>query len=186
MSEGDSQIGDALANAQRLFDQKDFDAAFNQFQAVLRVDFDNLTALTAMGKILVVGEQFDEAITIFSHATDVAPDELAPRSQLVGLLHREGRFAEIFNHIDPLIDLEPENPAWYTIAAYLFHSKGEPDKVRHYIDLGMKNASRGLDWQAGTRYSLPEDVREQLNRKFRETTDAIAAEMLQPSPTART
>ncbi|MCH8111889.1 MAG: tetratricopeptide repeat protein, partial [Proteobacteria bacterium] len=152
MSEGDSPIDAALANAQRLFDQKDLDAAFNQFQEVLRLDIHNLTALTGMGNLLVMSQQFDEAIKVFTRATDVAPDELAPRSQLVGLLHQEGRFAEILDHLDILIEMDPANSHWYSISAYLFHSKGEPDKVRHYIDLGQKNAWRGIDWQAGTRY----------------------------------
>lgn len=186
MSGGTPQVEQALKEALRLFEAEEFSDAFNLFQKVVSVEPDNLTALMKMGEILYAGGQIDEAITVFAQATETAPDEFQPRSNYVHLLYRQKRYQEMLPHLDTLIDKEPTNPHWYSMAAVIYQGLGEAEKVLGYLNDGQEKASRGLDWQLGVRNRLSDDDQKLLDKSNEKTADDIARNTLQAIPAAVT
>lgn len=186
MTDERSRIEAILANAMRLHDAEDHVAAFQLFQQVHLLDPSNVRAMMGMGLSLVAIGQVDDAIRILDHAVSVAPDELDTRSYLVSVLYRHHRYGELVKHVDILIDKEPTNPHWYSVPARAYHALGQPDKVRHYVTLGTKMASRGIDYQAGQRHALPKALQRAVDRAMAKRAKAIIRERFGGKPSLHT
>ncbi|MCH7936370.1 MAG: tetratricopeptide repeat protein [Proteobacteria bacterium] len=180
--------------------QEDFDQAVelirqNQVQEGCRILLDRLKQFFGMdfrlldvGMLLWRSDFPDEAILILRHALESNGDDLETLVNLARILIQFQKWDEMIPFLERLRELQPEETEWYSNLAWAYFQTGNPQKCRQIISLGLEHATWGVDFQAGTRYQLPENFSKLIIQARMDEASALtgALEALYGRSSART
>jgi len=116
----------ALTRAQLQFIHGDHKGAEEKFRQLEVSNPDDVDALTALGAAMSADRQFDEALSAYQRAAQIAPNDANLRYQCCDLLHRLGRDREARAECTIALQIVPDNAAAQALMAEVERSAGSP------------------------------------------------------------
>ena len=85
---------DAMKRGNEYYGQGQFQAAVQEYQAVLKADAGNVSARVNLGNAYFALDKLDEAAAAFAEASRLAPNDADIHSNLAAVLLRQGKVSE--------------------------------------------------------------------------------------------
>jgi tetratricopeptide (TPR) repeat protein len=139
----------------------DLEAARKSYASAIAKDPGMTDARNNLAVVLAAIGNWSDAVREAASAAKAAPRRASYRDTLAMALRKGGEFAEARASIEEAIRLEPANPAWQVSLAETLAESGDADAARTVAARVREMAESG-----GT---LPQDVRERLERLRRDT-----------------
>ncbi|HUI06507.1 MAG TPA: tetratricopeptide repeat protein [Verrucomicrobiae bacterium] len=123
---------------------KDFDGAAAKYDAVLKLEADNVVALSNLGVIRYKQGRLDEAERDLRKAVAAAPNDSNTRSLLGVIYFRKGLIEESFNELTRAVALDPRNAEAHNYLGIVLSEKGwgaaGEQEIRRAIELDPQYA----------------------------------------------
>lgn len=104
-----------IAQAQKLFDAKNYGESFNLTEQVLQSSPNNLSALILKGQLLGTAARYPEAQSTIEHILQLDPNNAMGWSMRAVVLSNLGQFQLALEAIERSLELDPQNPETYAI-----------------------------------------------------------------------
>lgn len=109
------QVAQMMSQAQHYVQIQSFGEALNILAGVLRIDPQNITALTLQSQILGTMGRTQEAIASVEHIMKLEPANSASWSLRAVLLSNAGQYQAALSDIERSLELNPNNPETYAL-----------------------------------------------------------------------
>ena len=143
-SSSSTDVRKQLNEARAALALKDFDAAATKYDTVLKLEPDNVVALSNLGVIRYKQGRLDEAEQNLRQAVAAAPNESSTRSLLGVVYFRKGLIEESFNELTRAVALDPRNAEAHNYLGIVLSEKGwgaaGEQQIRRAIELNPQYA----------------------------------------------
>jgi Flp pilus assembly protein TadD len=114
-------IDEALKNIEK----NDINAAEDNIRTALVFDHENMRALTILGRILFVKEEYGQAEDVFRRQLELEPDNSTALNNLGSTLVRLNKLSEAINYTARSYELSPDSPEIMLNLAGLYSMTGD-------------------------------------------------------------
>jgi Flp pilus assembly protein TadD len=143
-STASTDVRKQLNEARAALALKDYDAAATKYDTVLKIEPDNLVALSNLGVIRYKQGRLDEAEENLRKAVATAPNDSSTRSLLGVIYFRKGLTEESFNELTRAVALDPRNAEAHNYLGIVLNEKGwgaaGEQEIRRAIELNPQYA----------------------------------------------
>ncbi len=143
-SSSSPEVRKQLNEARAALALKDFDTAATKYDTVLRLEPDNVVALSNLGVIRYKQGRLDEAEQNLRKAVTAAPNDSNTRSLLGVIYFRKGLIEESFNELTRAVALNPRNAEAHNYLGIVLSDKGwgaaGEQEIRRAIELNPQYA----------------------------------------------
>lgn len=109
--DSETQVADFVKNGNYYIEQEEYEEAIIEFRNVLQIDPNHVEAHRNLAKAYFYTDRAREGYWELSETVRLAPDDIDSRIQYTALTMAGGRFDEVLESADKIIEVEPDNAA---------------------------------------------------------------------------
>lgn len=156
------------------FQQKDFKAARELIQQVLKSAPENVQALQLAGAVELQLNSLIQAEGYFGKALQIAPDMTLARRALVTIYQRSGQPAKAMATLTPGLNRENVDPELYAVAGEVFLQSGDVKKAEEYFTKSSRQDPKNA--KKRTSLALTHFMAGRVDTAFDELQDIAASD----------
>jgi len=128
---GRLRLADALVEA------GDHSDAITELREAVRLEPANLSALLNLG-VLLTDDRPDEAVELLRRGLRLAPTTTEARKQLMGILFKQGRWAELESEAETLLSYAPDDAETHNLMGVALASQDRLGRAREHFDASVR------------------------------------------------
>ena len=130
-TEGRLRLADALVEA------GDHSNAITELREAVRLEPANLSALLNLG-VLLTDDRPDEAVELLRRGLRLAPTTTEARKQLMGILFKQGRWAELELEAETLLSYAPDDAETHNLMGVALASQDRLGRAHEHFDASVR------------------------------------------------